>query len=259
MAGLWRQAVDIAEGLQPADWDREVPWTPQWHVKDLVSHLGALQSAMNGEPQPEVPAGWEPAVTTHPFDVSMGGQVAARADWSVEQRLEELRRASAAHVEALARTTDWLEVAQGPVGPTTRDGLFRNRAFDLWVHLQDLREALGQPLNLDDPSEGAAAAHNFVLGLAPWMFVKRAGAQEGATMRVALGKPLDHDNVLHVVEGRATWDPTADAGDCSVTGLPGAFTLLISGRGSAPRWRDEGVLGWTGARGEEFVERARLF
>lgn len=259
MAGLWEQAIHTAEELGPDDWSRPVPWTPAWNVGDLVSHLGGLQSAMNGDPQPEPPAGWEPPTTGSPFDQAMAGAVEARRGWSPDQRLEELRRAAADHVAALERITNWLEVTDGPVGPTTKDGLFHTRAFDLWVHLQDLNEALGRPLGLQDTSEGAAAAHNFVLGLVPWMFVKRAGAREGATMRVTLGPPLDHDNVLHVTEGRGTWDQTADPRDCLLDGLPAGLTLLVTGRGSPQRWRDEGALNWTGDRGEEFVERARMF
>ena len=259
MAGLWEQVTGVAEVLGENDWGRPVPWTPAWTVADLVSHLAGLQSGLNGEPQPEAPSGWEPPADGSPFDHAMAGPIEARRSWTPPQRLEELRRASAGHVAALERTTDWLEVTQAPVGPTTQDGLFRMRAFDVWVHLQDLREALGQPVGLDDVSEGAAAAHNYVLGLLPWMFVKRAGAQEGATMRVALGAPLHHDNVLHVTEGRATWDQTADPGDCSLTGLPAGLTLLVTGRGTAQRWRDEGALAWTGPRADEFVERARMF
>jgi len=259
MAGLWRETRDLAHGLDAGDWDRPVPWTPAWSVADLVSHLGALQSAFNGEPQPEPPEGWSPAQTGSPFDQAMAAPIEARRGWDRGRRLAELDRASQAHVEHLRAVTDWLEVAQGPVGPTTQDGLFRVRAFDVWVHLQDLREALGLPVALDDTSDGAAACHAYVLGLVPWMYAKRVGAPEGSTMRMRLGPPVDHDSVVALVAGRATWDPTADAGDCAVTGSPAALTLLTAGRGTAERWRDAGALEWSGDRGQEFVERARLF
>ena len=98
-----------------------------------------------------------------------------------------------------------------------------------------------------------------MLNAVPWMFVKRAGAHEGATLRVSLGPPLDHDNVLSVVNGRAGWDPDADPGDCAIVATPAAFTLLLARRGTPQRWRDEGVLSWTGPRGAEFVERAEMF
>lgn len=259
MGGLWRDALRLAEGLHDEDWERPVPWTPAWRVADLVSHLGGVQSAFNGDPQPEPPADWSPPQNGSPFDHAMAGPIEARRGWDPAQRLDELRRAAAGHVAHLESVTDWLEVAEGPVGPTTQDGLFRIRAFDLWVHLQDLREALGSPPKIDDPSEGAVAAHNYVLGLFPWMFVKRVGAPEGATLRVTAWAPVSHDSVLKVTDGRATWDPTADPGDCVITGSPGALTLLVTGRGAPQRWRDAGALQWEGARAEEFMERARVF
>ena len=259
MRGLWDQAVELAEGLQPGDWQRPVPWTPAWSVGDLVSHLGGLQSLFNGAPQPPEPEGWTAPADGNPFDAAMAGPIAARSRWAPEQRLEELTTAADAHVAALADSTDWLEATAGPVGQTTKDGLFRTRAFDVWVHLQDLRLALDLPVAVDDPSDGAAVAHEYVVGLLPWMFVKRAGARDGNALRITLGPPTNHDNVLHVVGGRATWDPTADPGDCVITGAGGVLTLLTAGRGTPEHWRDAGALSWAGARGDDFVERARMF
>ena len=259
MAGLWAAVMEVVEGLDAADWDRVVPACPAWTVTDLVSHLGALQSLLNGDPQPEAPADVDVPQGASVFDHAMAAPIAARRDWTREQRLDELRQAIAAHLATLEATTDWLSATPGPVGTTTKDGLFKVRAFDIWVHLQDLREAVGQRVDVEDESDGAATAHQYVLGLVPWMFVKRAGAQEGATLRVALGSPVNHDSVLNVVNRRAAWDPTADPRDCLVIGSPGALTMLLSGRGTPEQWRDAGALEWAGSRGEEFVERARLF
>ena len=259
MAGLWEQAIALADRFAPEDWQRPVPWCPDWNVADLVSHLGGLQSAMNGDTQPEPAPEVAALQSDNPFDHSVAVNVAARRNWDPSRRLDELRRAAAKHVAHLQSVSDWLEETQGPLGPTTQDGLFRVRTFDVWVHLADLRDAIGEPLDLDDASLGAETAHGYVLGLVPWMFVKRAGAQDGATMRVALGAPLNHDSVLEVVARRATWNPAADPGDCSVTGKPAAFTLLLSGRGTPEHWHRQGALDWTGPRGGEFVERARMF
>lgn len=259
MRGLWDQATALVESLADEDWERPVPWTPDWRVADLVSHLGALQSLFNGAPQPPEPPDWTPPGGGNPFDVAMAGPIEARRHWEPKQRVEELTEAAGAHVATLASTTDWLEATAGPIGQTTKDGLFRVRCFDVWVHLQDLRFALGRPVQVDDPSDGAATAHEYVIGLMPWMFVKRAGAQEGGALRITLDAPANHDNVLHVVAGRATWDPVADPGDCLVAGAGGVLTLLTAGRGTPEQWRDAGALTWSGARGEDFVRRARMF
>lgn len=259
MDQLWDAITQVAETLRPEQWDATVPWCPAWRVADLVSHLGGLQSVYNGDPQPEPPADWTPPPGSTPFDEAMGPMVAARSSWTPQQRLEELRRARQGHVEHLERVSDWSAETMGPTGPTTEEGLYRVRAFDLWVHLQDLREALGQPVDLADTTPAAAAAFEYVLGIVPWMYAKRAGAPEGSTLRISLGPPLDHDSVLHMVDRRASWDPQADAGDCFVRGSPAALTLLTSGRGTPQRWKDAGALDWEGNRGEEFVARARMF
>ena len=256
---LWDRVIALAESLDAADWQRPVPWCPAWNVADLISHLGGLQSSLNGSPQPATPEGWEPPPGAGVFDAAMGPAVAARKDWTPQQRLDELRSASDAHVATLAAVEDWTEPTVGPTGQTTQLGLYAQRAFDIWVHLQDLAEALGRAVDSDDRSPAAAAAALFVLNTVPWMFVKRAGAAEGATMRVTLGPPVDHDSVLLVANGRAGWDESADPGECLLQATPAAFVLLLAGRGSPQRWRDEGVVSWRGPRAAEFVERAGMF
>lgn len=259
LAGLWDRARELAKGLEQDDWARPVAWCPGWDVGDTVSHLSGLQSLFNGDPQPEPPAGWEPPQTQNLFDAAMAPLVAARREWTPAQRLEELERAADAHVRHLELVEDWDAHADGPVGPTTQGGLARVRAFDLWVHLQDLREALGMPVELDDDSQGAAEASRHTLGLIPYLFVKKAGALDGAAMRVTLGAPLDTDRVVRVDGTRAAWDEAADAGDNLLAGSPAALTLLTSGRGDADRWREAGALHVSGPRAEEFVALARMF
>ena len=44
-----------------------------------------------------------------------------------------------------ADTTSPDEPRIGPFGPTTLHGLMESRVLDLWVHEQDIREAIGRP------------------------------------------------------------------------------------------------------------------
>lgn len=258
MAGLWERFIALVESLDDHDWLRPVPWTPLWTVADLVAHVGGGQSQLNGTPQPPA-AAWSVPDDTQPYDVAMAPAVAARRDWTPRQRIDELASAARDQIEALANVTDWDAPTDSPAGPTTQDGLFKVRAFDVWVHLQDLRDALGADVEAADPSPGAAAAAQWVLRYLPWMFVKRAGAAEGATMRVTVDDPVGFDDVLEVRNGRAGWNSHADPEDCLVRATPAALTLLTCGRGSPQRWRDAGALTWEGPRGDEFAERGRLF
>ena len=259
MDELWDTVIATVAALPAEQWDADVPWCPGWSVGDLVGHLGGLQAGFNGDPQPQPPAEWAAPADASPLDQVVGSMVAARSTWTPEQRLEELQRAAKDHTAALGAITDWSAETTGPLGPTTYEGLYRVRAFDVWVHLQDLREAVGLAVNVHDTTAAAAAAYDHVLGIVPWLYGKRAGAPEGSTLRIELGAPLHHDSVLHMVQGRARWDPAADPGDCLVSATPAAFTLLTSGRGTPQRWRDAGVLSWAGGRGEDFVTRARMF
>ena len=259
MAQLWDAVVDVVSSIDADAWQRPVQWCPDWNVADLVVHLGALQGAFNGAPQPEPPPGWEPPQTDNLFDAAMAPAIAARRDWTPAQRVDELRRSAADHVAALSRVDDWDAPAQGPVGPTTQAGLFLVRAFDVWVHLQDLREALGMTVDLHDGSDAARAAYDHVLGIVGWMFAKRVGAGEGDTVTLELTAPLDTRQTLRVVDRRARFEDPDPAVDSRVTASPAALTLLTSGRGTPQRWCDAGALDWTGSLGEAFVQRARMF
>lgn len=255
---LWDRLIVVAEAVQGDDWRRPTP-CPLWSVHDLVAHLSAIQLLFDGGPDVAPPDDWQPPADMAPLDVWTERGVAARRSWSPAELLAELHAARDGHVARLQATQDWDEATQGPVGPTTQAGLFAVRCFDLWVHLQDLHLALDQPVDAPDVTAAAQAGHGYVLNLVPWLFGKRAGAPEGATMRVTLGPPLDHDSVLRVVDGRARWDPGADAGSDAVTADPAGFTLLAAGRGTPQQWQQAGLLDWSGDLGSQFVERARLF
>jgi uncharacterized protein (TIGR03083 family) len=257
-AQLWDRVVATAERIDDDQWDLRTPCA-DWRVHDLLGHLGGLQVALDdAAPHPPLPAGWTPPPDAHPRDALAAEFVSARRDWSRAQILAELDAARASHLRRLEAADPEAETF-GPVGQTTEAGLFDVRCFDLWVHLQDLKLALGEQVDVEDASEAATRAHRYVFDLVPWLFAKRAGAEAGATLRITLGAPLDVDTVIAMGERRAAWDADADAGECVVRGAPAAFTLLCSGRLSAQEWRAQGLLDWAGARGAEFVERARLF
>ena len=70
----------------------------------------------------------------------------------------------------------------GPFGPTTLLGLMESRVLDLWVHEQDIREAIGRPGNLDGP----AAAHTvrMLFDALPRLVARRAGVPAGHAVTI---------------------------------------------------------------------------
>ena len=64
------------------------------------------------------------------------------------------------------------------------DRLLRIRIFDIWVHQQDIRTALGIDAGWDTPE--AAVSQEQILRALPYVWARTVGAPEGATVRVEI-------------------------------------------------------------------------
>jgi uncharacterized protein (TIGR03083 family) len=148
--------------------------------------------------------------------------------------------------------TDWNQVTVTPAGPDTYGRFMRVRDFDCWMHLQDIRDALGQPAA--EPAGPAArlaldemtASMGFVVG-------KLGGAPEGSRVAIELTGPLAR-TINVAVNGRAKvvddfggQEPTATI---TLDGL--LFTRLAGGRTTV----DHGAISYAGDQvvGKRIVE-----
>lgn len=101
---------------------------------------------------------------------------------------------------------------RGPLGsdPTLEEAM-RNRAFDVWVHEQDLRAALGRPGNLDSP--GAHVARDLLLAALPKVVAKDAGLPPGSAVVVDVHGPVEFLRTVRVdEEGRGSIDGAPSLG-----------------------------------------------
>ncbi len=126
------------------------------------------------------------------------------------------------------------------------------RAFDVWVHEQDLRTALGRPGNLDSP--GAHVTRDMLLAALPKVVAKDAGAPRNSAVVFDVHGPLEFLRTVRVdVDGRGTLDsapslgpaatPRARLGDLLPPGLrPGD-----AGGGRRPRSRSRATRSLTAA------------
>ena len=224
---LWRRIRDVVEEIGPEGWHLPTPCA-RWDVSALVAHLAAAGGAYYGMPQPAPPDGWVAPEGLSPLDRAMEAGVAARADRSREQLVDELADVHAAHVDALAALPDLAGEVDGPTGRMDQAALFDVRMFDMWHHLWDLHQAGDLPFDIDDRSSGATACHAYVVRTTPWLFGKQAGAPDDAAVRLTLGPPLSWDRSVAVIDGRARW-VDEDAED-RVVGPPAAYSLLLTGR-----------------------------
>lgn len=181
--------------LTAEEWDLPSD-LPGWSVRDILAHLSHLE-AETEPPRPEKTSFFMPADITEPG-------VDARRSWSIEQVHEEFRTAFE------ARSTQLEDVPEDPTALVDRipGGLawdwqtaLRNRAFDMWMHEQDIRRAVNQPGNMF--TSGGQIASAILASTMPFVVAKKAGAEPGTTVRWLVHGPLPLDlTVLVDDEGK---------------------------------------------------------
>lgn len=127
----------------------------------------------------------------------------------------------------------------------------RNRAFDVWVHEQDLRTALGVPGNIDSP--GAHIARDMLLSALPKVVAKDAGAPRSSAIVFDVHGPIEFLRTIRVdINGRGTLETSPALGPAATFALDWeTYFRLACGRVTpesvADRIKAEGDPGLTAA------------
>ena len=277
----WTAVKDLIPSLRPDDWDRPTPCVG-WSVKDVLAHLGHVEGMLvHRFEQPETPADW--VAEGSPLDQVTSVGVAARRSWSSAQVLDEIERAVAATHRLLTRPDlDWQEESMTPVGPAPRHVAIEMRINDVYLHLCDVRTAIGQPIDgraidaahaenlgrevaVGQPTDGRTIdAENLgkevaivrAVRLSPWAWAKRVGAKEGQRLRLSLSGIGGVNQDIVMRDGKALVESRDGTPDAVVTGTALAYLLAVSGRHAmVPAG---GGLVATGEPARALLERFRL-
>jgi uncharacterized protein (TIGR03083 family) len=227
----WGAVIATLEALDPHDWTVATPCDP-WTVHDVGAHLGHIEGMAHGFPQPEPPDDFDE--TTHEgLDLVTNAGVAARRAWPHKDVLDELRRASSLTLERLWGTDDegWRAPTPSPVGTVPLTQAMELRLADVYVHLLDIRQALGRALSPTDEPMAAAGAVGRAMRLTGWAAVKRAGLPDGVRIRLSLDGPSGRDTCDLLVEGGRGHlvDPEGTSSE-SIAGTGLAYLLAVAGR-----------------------------
>ncbi|MEU9073682.1 maleylpyruvate isomerase family mycothiol-dependent enzyme [Kitasatospora sp. NPDC048538] len=235
----WTQSIEsISELVAPlpeGSWNRATE-CPGWSVRDVVSHIIAVESELLGDPRPihSLPRDLRHVTTEFARYVELpvdkrrchtALEMTSELEYTVIRRSRALRNAKQTPEEPVRR----------PAGPLSHDvpyhELLRLRAFDVWVHEQDLRRALGTPGNLDSPA--ALITRDVLLGLLPKAVAHQAGAPAGTTVVVDVTGPVEFLRTVRVdAAGRGTVDESISlAPDVQLTMGWETFVRLACGRG----------------------------
>jgi uncharacterized protein (TIGR03083 family) len=215
-ADAWTHSVEaIAALVQPLsaeDWNRRTP-CPGWSVRDVVSHVIGMECEMLGDPRPIHTLPRDLFHVTDELSRYMEIQVDVRRHHTAPEMTAELEYTILRRARQLRNETRDPETAvRAPLGgEQTLERAMRLRAFDIWVHEQDLRVALGEPGNLDSP--GAHVTRDHLLDALPRVVAKDAGAPHGSAVVFDVHGPLEFMRTVRVdAEGRGTIDGAPSLG-----------------------------------------------
>lgn len=203
----WTQSVEsvqeLVAPLAEMDWSRATE-CPGWSVRDVVSHIIGVELGLLGDPRPihSLPRDLRHVVDENsrynevPVDVRRchtAPEMTAELEYMLIRRQRALRNLS----------DDPDQEVLGLMGRQMRLGsLLRVRAFDVWVHEQDVRRALGVPGNLDSP--GAYVARDSMVAALPDV-VLRAETPVRTAVTIDVHGPIEFMRTVQVDgDGRAS-------------------------------------------------------
>ncbi|MFE7116997.1 maleylpyruvate isomerase family mycothiol-dependent enzyme [Streptomyces sp. NPDC057654] len=214
----WTHSIEaISELVTPlveSEWNRATE-CPGWSVRDIVSHVIGIECEMLGDPRPIHTLPRDLYHVTDEFSRYIEVQVDVRRCHTSPEMTSELEYTLIRRSRQLRNETrDPQTPIRWPLGSSTEQTLERAlkvRAFDVWVHEQDLRRALGAPGNLD--SAGAQLTRDFLLRALPKVVANDAGAPPGSAVVFDVHGPLEFMRTVRVdAEGKGTIDGSVSLG-----------------------------------------------
>jgi uncharacterized protein (TIGR03083 family) len=212
----WTHSIEaISELVAPlveGEWNRPSE-CPGWSVRDVVSHVIGFECEALGDPRPihalprdlfhvkdEFSRYCEVQVDVRRCHT--GPEMTSELEYTIIRRSRQLRN----------ETRDPETTVRSLMGKErTLEQSLRLRAFDVWVHEQDLRRALNKPGNLDSP--GASIARDMLLRGMPKVVTEGAGAPPGSAVVFDVHGELEFMRTVRVdAEGRATIDGSVSLG-----------------------------------------------
>ncbi|NLU68629.1 maleylpyruvate isomerase family mycothiol-dependent enzyme [Streptomyces sp. HNM0574] len=221
----WTESIEaISELVQPlaeGEWNRRTP-CPGWSVRDVVSHVIGIECELLGDPRPIHTLPRDLYHVTDDASRHMEVQVDVRRHHTGPEMTSELeytiiRRSRQLRNETRGPETQVPHVLPGQ-GRITLEELLRMRAFDVWVHEQDLRRVLGKPGHLD--SGGAYIARDVLTAALPAVVAKRASAPAHSAVVFDVGGPVEFLRTVRVdADGHGTVDGTPSLGPAATISL----------------------------------------
>jgi uncharacterized protein (TIGR03083 family) len=192
---IWASLSELLGELSDDEWSAASP-LPGWTVQDNVSHIIGTEAMLLGQSNPdEIDREANPHVKN---DIGAFNEawVESLRSLSPSEMLSRFREVTDARLASLDQMSEdeWNAESFTPAGKDTYGRFMQIRAFDCWLHEQDIRDAVGRPghrtgVAVDVTLDEMATAMGFVVG-------KKAGAETGQSVTFAL---TDEDSVVREI------------------------------------------------------------
>jgi len=228
LAEVWGSMADACDGIPVDWWDRPTD-CPGWTVRDQVSHVIGIERTLLGDAAP-VASGPVPAHVKNAIGEMNEAWVAARRSWPGPEVLAELRAVTARRLDQLAGfgPEQFDRVGWSPIGEVPYRDFMAVRAFDSWVHEQDVRRALDRPGGRG--GAGEAITLDRVDGFLGYVVGKKVGAPDGTTVVWDVTGPLPRRTAVAVAGGRARPADPPDHPTVALAADAGTYWRLGCGR-----------------------------
>lgn len=254
LADVWIRLDELLAQLDAGEWSRPTP-LPGWDVKATVAHVIGTEAMLLGEsPAVDVDRAAFPHVRNDigAFNERWVQSLHDEPPAAVLRRFRELTTRRRRALEEMGPDA-WDAEGFTPAGPDTYGRFMRIRAFDCWLHEQDIRDAVDRPGGEGGPAadlalEEMATAMGFVVG-------KQAGAPAGSRVRFELTGPAARRIDVEVGDRARVVDALAEPPTVTITMPAGVFARLGGGRTTVGQRRDEITIDGDHALGERVVER----
>lgn len=195
-----RSMIDLGRSA-PAD-AKDLPTVcVGWSVHDHLSHIASLETYFDGGDYPRVKLPEDLSHVRSDFGRWMEYGVQARRDVPTDEVVDELETLLHNRIASLSNPELTLEsLVRGPMGKEiSLADLMGRRLVDIWVHEQDVREALGRIGNLDSPA--AAVFMDRIVDSFPRIVAKRLDLPAGQSVILESTGPVTGRVGVRMVHG----------------------------------------------------------
>jgi uncharacterized protein (TIGR03083 family) len=236
----WSATARACGGLHPDAW--ELPTScPGWTVRDHLSHIIGTELGLLGEHAPPFPDPM-PDYVHNPIGQANEAWIAARRRTPGSEVLDEFVAVTGRRLEELRSmpAKSWEVIGWSPIGDAPYRDFMQIRAFDSWVHGQDIRRAIGKPGDRGGLGE-LIAIGRVSLGM-PFVVGRKVAPPDGTSVVFEIEGPLGRTLALEMAGGRARVADEAPAQPTVRLVMPSEhFVLLGCGREGAEAALDDGV------------------